>query len=102
MNEKLTQNQDGQKTSSNLWFKRKKYGWGWTPCNWKGWLSTLVYALLVIAFAQDIKPDSDANKTLAILIGPVLFVTALFLLLAYKKGETPKWQWGDDTEDTEA
>ena len=102
MNETNVSNTNEQKPARELWFKRKQYGWGWTPCNWKGWLSTLVYALLVIAFAQDIKPDTDANTALTILIGPVLFVTALFLLLAYTKGETPKWQWGGDKEDTQA
>ncbi|HYC83050.1 MAG TPA: hypothetical protein VEB60_00680, partial [Candidatus Paceibacterota bacterium] len=32
-----------------LWFKRKLYGWGWTPVTWQGWLAVLAYAGLVIS-----------------------------------------------------
>ncbi len=26
---------------SEIWFKRKTYGWGWTPANAKGWAALL-------------------------------------------------------------
>ena len=33
------------------WFKRKLYGWGWTPARWQGWVVLVVYIIGVMAFA---------------------------------------------------
>ena len=30
------------------WFKRKIYGWGWTPVKWQGWVTILVFVVLMI------------------------------------------------------
>jgi hypothetical protein len=35
---------------TNPWFKPKTYGWGWTPANLKGWLTTI--ALVIFIFAN--------------------------------------------------
>ena len=37
------------------WFKRKLYGWGWTPATWQGWLVLAVFVVLMIlnAFRVD-------------------------------------------------
>jgi len=32
-----------------LWFKAKRYGWGWTPACWQGWLVLGVYFAVLIA-----------------------------------------------------
>ena len=24
------------------WFRRKRFGWGWTPISWEGWVVTLL------------------------------------------------------------
>jgi len=29
------------------WFGRKKFGWGWGPATWQGWLTVAVYGLVV-------------------------------------------------------
>ena len=36
----------------NLWFRRKKYGWGWTPSTWQGW--TVVGFILLVGVAPTI------------------------------------------------
>jgi hypothetical protein len=33
-----------------LWFKAKRYGWGWTPVTWQGWVAVLVYVAILIRF----------------------------------------------------
>ena len=33
--------------SKGPWFRAKRFGWGWTPITWEGWLVTL---LGVVAF----------------------------------------------------
>ncbi len=34
----------------DLWFCQKRYGWGWTPCNLKGWLVILAFMIWVIGY----------------------------------------------------
>jgi hypothetical protein len=37
--------------TSNPWFRRKSFGWGWSPASWQGWLVTLGGALALAALA---------------------------------------------------
>jgi len=87
-----------EKTNEKLWFKRKRYGWGWTPVSWEGWLSTLVILLVVVLSAMDItaEPESVARPLIRIVSAVVLLI-----LICYKKGETPRWQWGAKDEGNE-
>lgn len=78
----------------HLWFKRKIYGWGWTPVTWQGWLITGLYVGLVIAFSLTIDEDSSNREKIFTFGLPVLFLTVTFIRIAYLKGEKPKWQWG--------
>jgi hypothetical protein len=36
-------------TENRYWFGRKRIGWGWGPRNWEGWLTVVLYALLMMA-----------------------------------------------------
>ncbi len=80
------------------WFKRKVLGWGWTPATWQGWLSTLLYMVLVLSLIftreEAIPGNSDSGSNFLVLGLPLIVLTALFIFIAYKKGEKPKWQWG--------
>jgi len=69
------------------WFKRKLYGWGWTPATKEGLflLALFLFSIFYIVF----------TKTEDLLL-EVLIVTSLFLFVIYIKGEPPKWQWGID------
>ncbi len=66
----------------NLWFKRKIYGWGWTPVKWQGWLTILLYIFIAIFTAYE-------EDFIAIIIA-----TIILFYICYKKGEKPRWQWG--------
>lgn len=83
---------------NHLWFKRKLYGWGWTPVTWEGWLVTLVYVGLVAAFALTIDENSPPQEVAFIFLLPTVLLTAAFIRIAYKKGEKPRWQWGSKEE----
>ncbi len=76
------------------WFKRKLYGWGWTPVTWQGWFITLAYIALVIAFALTLDENSPTREVVFTFVLPVSLLTITFLRIAYKTGERPKWQWG--------
>ena len=77
-----------------LWFKRKTYGYGWTPVTWQGWAFIAIW--IIVFYFTIVSMDHEWFKNLiiiAILIGILVFVS-------YKKGEKPRWQWGEK-ENTE-
>ena len=76
------------------WFKRKLFGWGWTPATWQGWLVTLIYAALVIGFALTINEGSPPREVMSTFILPVVLLTIVFIRIAVRTGEKPKWEWG--------
>ena len=74
-----------------IWFRRKLYGWGWTPASWEGWLATAVYIFIVII--NTLRLSSGAVTQTDFLIS-ILVLTLLFILITFLTGESPKWQWG--------
>ncbi len=76
------------------WFKRKLYGWGWTPVTWQGWAVTGVFIGLVIGIAARL-PAAPSKTELIYAFGlPLFLVTLGFLAIMWRTGESPKWQWG--------
>jgi hypothetical protein len=72
------------------WFKRKLYGWGWTPVKWQGWVVIAVgVAILLLGVSVANRDDAPG----AALIG-VLLMLAIIFGFGYWKGEKPRWQWG--------
>lgn len=67
---------------SKLWFKRKRFGWGWTPSTVEGWTVTAIFAGLFITLM------AYNERASAVLLALV------FIFICYKKGESPKWSWG--------
>lgn len=76
-----------------LWFKRKLYGWGWTPCSWEGWAVTLIWIAFFVLAIKNFDHEGFKNITFIILS---IFV---LIYICYKKGEKPRWQWGKRIED---
>ncbi len=89
--------------SEKLWFKRKLYGWGWTPSSWQGWAVTFIYIPIVIFLLlireESVPGNPDSGSNFLVFGLPFTVLTALFVFIAYKKGESPKWQWGKKKED---
>lgn len=86
--------------SNTLWFKRKRYGWGWTPVTTEGWLVTILYIILVVALGMRIDASSHSiSDTLIGMVVPLVILTAALLGICYKKGEAPRWQWGKTREE---
>lgn len=76
------------------WFKRKLYGWGWTPATWQGWLVIVVYLIAIIAFSLTIDETSPPEEVMFTFVLPIVLLTATVIRLGYTKGEKPRWQWG--------
>lgn len=80
-----------------LWFKAKRFGWGWYPATWEGWLVLLVWLAVLLAFTQwqlgVLPKDLTPLETLSF-VGPVLAWAALLTWVCAKTGEKPSWRWG--------
>lgn len=79
---------------NGYWFKRKLYGWGWTPATWQGWFIMGAYLLCILGFAFTIDENSPTREVVFTFLLPVVILTIALLRICYKKGESPKWQWG--------
>lgn len=82
---------------SKLWFRRKRYGWGWYPASWQGWLIILVYVVALVFFIVRIDEQArGGNGILYTFFVPVFVLSAILIFVAYKTGEKPRWQWGKE------
>ena len=81
------------------WFKRKLYGWGWTPARWQGWVVLVVYIIGVMAFAFTIDENSPSREVMFTGILPIILLTIGLIRICYKKGEKPRWQWGGSNKE---
>jgi len=79
---------------NHYWFRRKVFGWGWTPATWQGWLVTAVFVALLLAFALTIDENSSGREIVFTFLLPIVLLTVAMIRIAYRKGEKPKWQWG--------
>jgi len=84
---------------NGYWFKRKVFGWGWVPASREGVLTTLIYVAVVLGLAFSIDENSSSEDAVFKLLIPLVLITIIFIIIAYKKGEKPKWQWGFPKED---
>lgn len=83
------------KEEKKLWFKRKTYGWGWVPVTWQGYVVILSYIGLMFALALAIDNESSRREIFFTFILPALLLTITLFRILFKKGEKPRWQWGD-------
>jgi len=83
---------------SDLWFKRKKYGWGWTPIGFIGW--SIIVAYVVLLSGYPIYCEISGKQFNASVFLPVaLILTVALIAVSYAKGEKPQWQWGESEKD---
>lgn len=76
------------------WFKRKLYGFGWTPAKPAGWITLGIYLLFllgVMLYAEVFAVDSERSTRVIVIVTAATFL--LFAIL-WSKGESLKWQWG--------
>jgi hypothetical protein len=82
--------------SGEAWFRPKRYGYGATPTNWKGWVFTLAMALALIALAEWLLRE---NKLAFALVIPVWF-GILMTVCARKTDGGMRWRWGNANRET--
>jgi len=78
------------------WFKAKRYGWGWYPGTWQGWLVLLVYtSLLIFWFIRIDRASHSVSDTLINFFPRLIFLSVILIVICYKTGEKPEWRWGN-------
>lgn len=87
--------------AKKLWFKRRRYGWGWTPVSWQGWVIILIF-LVILLIATLFLPAKPAipsgGEILFFCIVVFIDITGL-LVVSYLKGPMPRWRWGKKPHD---
>lgn len=89
--------------SDQLWFHARRYGWGWEPVTWQGWVAMAIYLALLLGWLgyyifAAVQSGHEITiglhfVSLADLLPP-LALTAVFLAVCWIKGERPRWRWG--------
>lgn len=77
------------------WFKRKIYGWGWTPAKWQGWLVIGIFIIFILWNGFSLESETQPSESeLVWFFVRLIIAVAILILICYKKGEKPRWQWG--------
>ncbi len=96
------ENQNTQNdTDKKIWFRAKRFGWGWRPVTWQGWLVTAAYIAGIIVIAQHAvvitETSTSTTKTFLWNYFPSLIIlTIVMIWICYKTGEKLKWRWGQN------
>lgn len=88
--------------NNNFWFKRKRYGWGWIPATWQGWLIIVVEVLFILLSSVVLLKDVPRNtyqSEVGIFFALTFLSLSALVFITYKKGPKPKWRWGKKKSD---
>lgn len=73
-------------SSPKPWFGRKKFGWGWSPASWQGWLVLTGYVVAIQGVIHLFPPKMEHTD---FIVG-VAVATAILLIVVAWKGESRK------------
>ena len=74
---------------NKYWFKPKKYGWGFMPISWEGWVSTLILVVIIYAIAI------YTEIVVAVILVGILAVVFSIFATKVTRGKV-KWRWGSE------
>jgi hypothetical protein len=66
------------------WFGPRRFGWGWTPCAWQGWLATGVFLAAIILNGELVHGLLKAWIAVALVV--------VFIALCVLTGTKPGWR----------
>lgn len=90
-----------KENNKKLWFKRRRYGYGWIPVTWQGWAVVglfLVFVLTGVFWLED-TPNGEFTKEVGIYLAGVGLMAAGLVLISAHYGPKPKWRWGKSKDD---
>lgn len=84
---------------THLWFKARRYGWGWTPVSIEGWLVLIAFLVLVFVsagfFVYRVRMGADVRYATILFVLWLTFLGGVLITVAWITGERPRWRWGD-------
>ena len=80
------------------WFKRRRYGYGWAPVTWQGFVVVCIYLGLLIGVASIMDENMSFGEATSYLIF-VVIATLLLIIVSSYYGPKPKWRWGKRPDD---
>lgn len=89
------------KTRRKLWFRARRFGWGWYPAAWQGWAVTVAYLIAYVASGMAygalapaaIASGGSVAAGTTLLLSWYALLTASLLAICYRHGEKPSWRW---------
>ncbi len=85
-----------ENAGKEIWFKRRRFGWGCVPCTWQGWLILVAYLAIVLGLGSAVSSNPTGKELSLGFILPVSLATAGLIRISYAYGESPRWEWGNE------
>lgn len=80
--------------ADKLWFRRKRYGWGWQPVSWEGWTAVTIVLVIILILAANVMTFFETTNGMLLYYSIIVVLIGILIGLGFWKGEKPKWQWG--------
>lgn len=89
------------KDSKKYLMKRRRYGWGWTPTTWQGWVFTVfqIAIIIVAATSLPVKPAQPTTGELTRFFLIFGFSIINLIIISSQIAPSPKWRWGKKDSD---
>jgi hypothetical protein len=84
---------------NRYWFKRKRYGYGWTPTTWQGWGVIIGYLAVVFGGGEVVVKPNSTNTQAWLYLLSVLLASYLLITTIKDHAPTGKWRWGKKSND---
>lgn len=82
---------------SKYWFKSKRFGWGFVPISWEGWLSVsiLLGLIYLVAYLNGIFEEPISSKQALSFSFDVFLILLVTHPFHQKRSKDKiKWRWG--------
>ena len=83
---------------AKLWFKQRRFGWGWTPASIEGWIVVAVAMLLIFCgtavLLYEVRAGANPRLAGVLFILWTAIIAGITTAIAWAKGEKPGWRWG--------
>ncbi len=80
---------------NKLWFRAKRFGWGWYPVTWQGWAVIVLYVGALFSGSTGMHVYDEPSSQIPFqFLSLVVVLTIFLIIICYKTGEKPAWHWG--------